>query len=139
VPLGLGKSVVIELPRDVKEVLVADPLTANAVMRRPDAPISSGSKWVRPTSTSSDADGNQIGGLDIASRAQPQWHPWQPSSRPCPTQISRLKAWEKASCSTGHVTSPMDAQLAFDIASRLVEDSKRSSTTSACMGENRSC
>jgi len=25
VPLGLGKSVVIELPRDVKEVLVADP------------------------------------------------------------------------------------------------------------------
>src|SRR6266545_3807654 len=32
VPLGIGKSVVIELPRDVKEVLVADPLTANAVM-----------------------------------------------------------------------------------------------------------
>jgi len=22
-----------------------------------------------------DADGNQIGGLDIAVRAQPQWHP----------------------------------------------------------------
>src|SRR5262245_8612006 len=33
VPLGIGKSVVIDLPRDVKDVLVADPKTANAVIR----------------------------------------------------------------------------------------------------------
>ena len=33
VPLGIGKSVVIDLPRDVKDVLVADPKIANAVIR----------------------------------------------------------------------------------------------------------
>src|SRR3982074_1111513 len=33
VSLGIGKSVVIDLPRDVKDVLVADPKTANAVIR----------------------------------------------------------------------------------------------------------
>ena len=33
VPLGVGKSVVIDLPRDIKDVLVADPKIANAVVR----------------------------------------------------------------------------------------------------------
>src|SRR5512140_2097628 len=33
VPLGIGKSVVVDLPRDVKDVLVADPKIANAVIR----------------------------------------------------------------------------------------------------------
>src|SRR5438128_10537059 len=33
VPLGVGKSVVIDLPRDIKDVLVADPAIANAVIR----------------------------------------------------------------------------------------------------------
>ncbi len=32
-PLGIGKSVVVDLPRDVKDVLVADPKIANAVVR----------------------------------------------------------------------------------------------------------
>ena len=31
--LGVGKSVVIDLPREVKDVLVADPKIANAVIR----------------------------------------------------------------------------------------------------------
>ena len=33
--LGIGKSVIIDLPRDVKDVLVADPKIANAVIRSP--------------------------------------------------------------------------------------------------------
>src|SRR3981189_3378063 len=33
IPLGVGKSVVVDLPRDVKDVLVADPKIANAVIR----------------------------------------------------------------------------------------------------------
>ena len=31
--LGIGKSVVIDLPRDIKDVLVAEPKFANAVVR----------------------------------------------------------------------------------------------------------
>src|SRR5947209_20295473 len=33
VQLGIGKSVVIDLPRDIKDVLVAEPKFANAVVR----------------------------------------------------------------------------------------------------------
>ena len=33
VPLGVGKSVAIDLPRDIKDVLVANPKIANAVVR----------------------------------------------------------------------------------------------------------
>src|SRR5438067_854015 len=33
VPLGIGKSVVIDLPRDIKDVLLAHPTTANADVR----------------------------------------------------------------------------------------------------------
>ncbi len=33
--LGIGKSVIIDLPRDIKDVLVADPKIANAVVRSP--------------------------------------------------------------------------------------------------------
>ena len=33
VPLGVGKSVVVDLPGDIKDVLVADPKIANAVVR----------------------------------------------------------------------------------------------------------
>src|SRR6202049_1885885 len=32
---GIGKSVIVDLPRDVKDVLVADPKIANAVVRSP--------------------------------------------------------------------------------------------------------
>ena len=31
--LGVGKSIVVDLPRDIKDVLVADPKIANAVVR----------------------------------------------------------------------------------------------------------
>src|SRR5487761_2330466 len=33
IPLGVGKSVAIDLPEDIKDVLVADPEVANAVVR----------------------------------------------------------------------------------------------------------
>ena len=33
VALGVGKSIVLDLPRDIKDVLVADPKIANAVVR----------------------------------------------------------------------------------------------------------
>src|SRR6187549_689047 len=32
-PLGVGKSIVVDLPGDIKDVLVADPKIANAVVR----------------------------------------------------------------------------------------------------------
>jgi len=51
--LGIGKSIVIDLPRDIKDVLVADPKIANAVVRSASAPILSAQRWARPASYSS--------------------------------------------------------------------------------------
>ena len=56
--LGVGKSVVIDMPRDIKDVLVADPKIANAVVRSPPArPMSCSSmprasRWPPMTSRS---------------------------------------------------------------------------------------
>jgi pilus assembly protein CpaC len=48
--LGIGKSVVVDLPRDIKDVLVADPKIANAVI--PSIPQAC--RW-RPTTSPSSA------------------------------------------------------------------------------------
>src|SRR2546427_2162431 len=66
VPLGVGKSVVIDLPRDIKDVLVADPTIANAVIRSARRAYIIGAKHGQTNIFFFDADGIQIGGLDIA-------------------------------------------------------------------------
>ena len=54
VPLGIGKSVVIDMPRDIKDVLVADPKIANAVVRSSRrAYIIGVERSARPASSSS--------------------------------------------------------------------------------------
>src|SRR6201988_5070152 len=66
VPLGVGKSVVIDLPRDIKDVLVADPTIANAVLRTARRAYIIGVKTGQTNVFFFAADGQQIGGLDIA-------------------------------------------------------------------------
>src|SRR5205085_8302121 len=66
VPLGIGKSVVIDLPRDIRDVLVADPTIANAVIRSTRRAYIIGAKVGQTNVFFFDADGHQIGGLDIA-------------------------------------------------------------------------
>src|SRR6516164_7506235 len=53
VPLGVGKSVVIDLPRDIKDVLVADPKIANAVVRSTRRAYIMAPRSARPVSISS--------------------------------------------------------------------------------------
>ena len=66
VPLGVGKSVVIDLPRDVKDVLVANPEIANAVVRSTRRAYLIGVKVGQTNVYFFDADGRQIAGFDIA-------------------------------------------------------------------------
>jgi pilus assembly protein CpaC len=66
VPLGVGKSVVIDLPRDVKDVLVADPAIANAVVRSTRRAYVIGVKVGQTNVFFFDAEGRQIAGFDIA-------------------------------------------------------------------------
>src|SRR5213080_2806190 len=66
VPLGIGKSVVIDLPRDIKDVLVADPKIANAVVRSTRRAYIIGATIGQTNVYFFDAEGRQIAGLDIA-------------------------------------------------------------------------
>ena len=64
--LGIGKSVVIDLPRDAKDVLVADPKIANAVIRSPQRAYIIGAGVGQTNVVFFDAGGNQISSYDIA-------------------------------------------------------------------------
>ena len=64
--LGVGKSVVVDLPRDVKDVLVADPKIANAVIRSAQRAYIIGAAVGQTNVVFFDADGQQVGSYDIA-------------------------------------------------------------------------
>src|SRR3954464_10210899 len=64
VPLGIGKSVAIDLPGDIKDVLVADPKIANAVVRSSRRVYMIGVEVGQTNIFFFDADGRQIAGFD---------------------------------------------------------------------------
>jgi pilus assembly protein CpaC len=123
-PLGIGKSVVIELPRDIKDVLVADPKIANAVVRSARRAYIIGASVGQTNIFFFDADGRQISGFDIAVtrdlnglRAAIQ--------RALPGSDIQIEGVGDGIQLTGNAATPIEAQTAFDIASRLVEDGKK--------------
>src|SRR6187551_4012949 len=66
IPLGIGKSVAIDLPSDIKDVLVADPKIANAVVRSSRRVYMIGVAVGQTNIFFFDAAGKQIAGFDIA-------------------------------------------------------------------------
>ncbi|HEY0236199.1 MAG TPA: type II and III secretion system protein family protein [Afipia sp.] len=64
--LGIGKSVVVDLPRDVKDVLVADPKIANAVVRSAQRAYIIGASVGQTNIVFFDSEGQQIAAYDIA-------------------------------------------------------------------------
>src|SRR3954464_9694270 len=64
--LGVGKSAVIDLPRDVKDVLVADPKIANAVIRSAQRAYIIGGQVGQTNVVFFTADGQQVASYDIA-------------------------------------------------------------------------
>ncbi len=66
VALGVGKSVVIDLPHDIKDVLVGDPKIANAVVRSSRRAYIVGNGVGQTNVFFFDAEGRQMAGFDIA-------------------------------------------------------------------------
>ncbi|HEX7791560.1 MAG TPA: type II and III secretion system protein family protein [Afipia sp.] len=64
--LGISKSVVIDLPREIKDVLVADPKIANAVVRSAQRAYIIGAAVGQTNIVFFDAAGQQIAAYDIA-------------------------------------------------------------------------
>src|SRR6266446_1959431 len=124
VPLGIGKSVVIDLPRDIKDVLVADPKIANAVIRSSRRAYIIGATVGQTNVFFFDAEGNQIGGLDIAVTRDLNGLR-EAIRQALPNADIHVEGLGDGLVLLGNVSSPMEAQQAFDIASRLVDDGKK--------------
>src|SRR5450432_2648754 len=115
--LGVGKSVVIDMPRDIKDVLVADPKIANAVVRSPQRAYIIGAAVGQTNVVFFDAEGQQVASYDIAVKRDLN------GVRAALKQTLPGIAIEGVGDGvmlTGSVSSPIEAQQAGDIAARLV-------------------
>src|SRR5450830_708963 len=121
IPLGIGKSVAIDLPADIKDVLVADPKIANAVIRSSRRAYMIGVTVGQTNIFFFDADGRQIAGFDIAVtrdlngvRAA--------LKRTMPDADIRIEGVADGIMLSGSAASAAEAQQAYDLAPRLAGD-----------------
>jgi len=122
IPLGIGKSVAIDLPADIKDVLVAEPKIANAVIRSSRRVYMIGVAVGQTNIFFFDADGKQIAGFDIAvTRDLNGVRAALKQSMPdADIRIEGVGA--DGIMLSGSAASASESQHAFDIASRLVGD-----------------
>jgi pilus assembly protein CpaC len=119
VALGVSKSVVIDLPRDIKDVLVADPKVANAVVRSSRRAYIIGIAQGQTNVYFFDAEGKQIGGYDIAvtrdlNGIRSAIH------QVLPDADITVEGIGDGIVLAGTASSQAEAQQAYDIAVRLV-------------------
>ena len=115
--LGIGKSVVLDLPRDVKDVLVADPKIANAVVRSSQRAYIIGGAVGQTNVVFFDADGQQVASYDIAVKRD--LNGVRAALRQTMPGI-QIDGVGESVMLTGSVSSPVEAQQAGEIAARLV-------------------
>ncbi|MGM4893464.1 type II and III secretion system protein family protein [Tardiphaga sp. 839_C3_N1_4] len=117
-PLGIGKSIVIDLPRDIKDVLVADPKIANAVVRSAQRAYIIGATIGQTNIVFFDVTGQQIAAYDIAVtrdlngiRAA--------LKQTMPNSDIRIEGLGDGVMLSGTASSQVEAQQAADLAARL--------------------
>ena len=117
--LGIGKSVVVDLPRDVKDVLVADPKIANAVVRSSRRAFLIGSTVGQTNVYFFDAEGKQIAGFDIAVIRDLDGIR-QAIHQVLPDADITVQGIGDGIILSGSVSSPQEAEQAQDIAGGLL-------------------
>jgi pilus assembly protein CpaC len=122
VALGVGKSIVVDLSRDVRDVLVSNPKIANAVIRSSRRAYLIGGE--NPGQTNIyffDGEGRQIAGFDIAVTRD--LNGVRGALRQMlPGADVHVEGVGDGVVLTGTVASPIDSQRATDLAARLVGD-----------------
>ena len=118
-PLGIGKSIVVDLPRDIKDVLVADPKIANAVVRSSQRAYIIGAAVGQTNIIFFDTAGQQIAAYDIAvtrdlngMRAA--------LKQSFPASDIRIEGIGDGVMLSGSTSNQIEAQQAMDLAARLV-------------------
>jgi pilus assembly protein CpaC len=124
VALGVGKSIVVDLSRDVRDVLVSNPKIANAVIRSSRRAYLIGGEVGQTNIYFFDGDGRQIAGFDIAVTRD--LNGVRAGLRHMfPSGDLRVEGVGDGVVLTGNVASAGDAQRAVDLAARLVGDSTK--------------
>ena len=117
-PLGIGKSVVIDLPRDIKDVLVADPKIATAVVRSAQRAYIIGVAVGQTNIVFFDSAGQQIAAYDIAVKRD--LNGVRAALRQSlPNADIQIEGLGDGVMLSGSAASPIEAQQAVDLAARL--------------------
>ncbi len=117
--LGVGKSVVVDLPRDIKDVLVADPKIANAVIRSSQRAYIIGATVGQTNIVFFDSAGQQIAAYDIAVKRD--LNGVRAALRQAlPNADIQIEGVGDGVVLSGTAASPIEAQQAGDVAARLV-------------------
>jgi pilus assembly protein CpaC len=117
--LGIGKSIVIDLPRDIKDVLVADPKIANAVVRSAQRAYIIGAAVGQTNIVFFDSAGQQIAAYDIAVKRDLNGVRAAIKAT-VPNADIQIEGVGDGVMLTGSAASPIEAQQAGDLAARLV-------------------
>src|SRR5580698_1578931 len=116
--LGVGKSVVIDLPSDIKDVLVADPKIANAVVRSAQRAYIIGAAVGQTNIVFFDASGQQIAAYDIAVTRDLNGVRAAIKAT-VPNADIKIDGVGDGVMLSGTASSPIEAQQAGDLAARL--------------------
>ena len=123
-PLGIGKSIVVDLPQDIKDVLVANPRIANAVIRSARRAYLIGVEVGQTNVFFFDAAGQQIAGFEIAVTRD--LNSLQGALRQAfPGADVRVEGVGNGVMLSGTVASALEAQQAYDLAVKLVGEGGR--------------
>ncbi|HEV3397275.1 MAG TPA: type II and III secretion system protein family protein [Xanthobacteraceae bacterium] len=136
VALGIGKSIVVDLSRDARDVLVSNPKIANAVIRSSRRAYLIGVEVGQTNIYFFDGEGRQIAGFDIAVtrdlngvRAA--------LKQMLPRADVRIEGVGDGVVLTGNVASPIESQRATDLAVRLVGDPAKVVNTLTIAGRDQ--
>ncbi len=116
--LGIGKSIVIDLPRDIKDVLVADPKIANAVVRSAQRAYIIGAAVGQTNIVFFNSAGQQIAAYDIAVKRDLNGLR-AALKQTLPNADIQIDGLGEGVILTGSAANPLEAQQAGDLAARL--------------------
>ncbi|NDB68279.1 MAG: type II and III secretion system protein family protein [Methylocystaceae bacterium] len=115
ISLGVGKSIIVDLPRDASEIFVGNPQVANAIVRSARKLYIIAIAGGQTTIFASDQDGRQIGTIDISVGRDVQELD-RLLKAAMPNSIINLRTVDDTIILSGTVESAGDAQKAYDIA-----------------------
>ncbi|CEJ16201.1 Type II secretion system protein D precursor [bacterium YEK0313] len=136
VTLGVGKSLAIDLPRDARDVIVANPAIANAIVRSARRVFLIGVAVGQTNVFFLDAQGQQIAGYDVeVGRDLAALRLALRSIAPGSTL--EVRAINDGVMVSGQVATPLEAQQAIEVANRLVGDEKKVVNAIAVRGRDQ--